>query len=310
MRPLNDTNWITRFNVDITSSSNRVFSNGRQQLQVSVSVTPKEGQTVTNEQLDSIRLVTLDDDGNYQELSGDLQASTQRDERFDYYGGSGTAPQNLLDSNSRRRKFYVSSTRPGGSLDVIYASISKDSQASYVSHTNRFNSSVTVESITPLRMNRNNFEFEGIDEHWEQIGEEKVDFDVYHLSFKSSGLRIVDCITHGAKGGVPYYQDCELISSWGGGIRGDGYSIHHYYYHFAYPVGPERTFSYGGRSIAINKRRGVMDFVRLKLTKDGAPITPVKHDSVWGLLDQHGNEHKIEMTQESSGNIPNFRMYD
>ncbi|WP_256665290.1 hypothetical protein [Pseudomonas sp. SLFW] len=41
MNPANDTHWITRFDVKVSSNSNKVFGNGRHQLEVSVSLTPK-----------------------------------------------------------------------------------------------------------------------------------------------------------------------------------------------------------------------------------------------------------------------------
>ena len=170
MNPANDTNWITKFNIHVSSNSNKVFGNGRHQLEVSVTVTPKAGVDITDEQLDSIRLVTLDDNGAYQELSGELHMSTERDTRFEYYADTGAPPAPLIAANTLRRKFYVSSTRSGGTLDVVYAAITKDEATHYVSHTSKFNTSVTLETLTPLRLNRDDFAFDAEDSHFQEIG--------------------------------------------------------------------------------------------------------------------------------------------
>lgn len=314
MRPNDDTNWITKFNISITSNANKVFSNGRQQLEVSVSVSPKSGQTITEEQMKSIRLVTLDDQGVYQELSGELGASTERDKRFEYYADTGVAPSNLqLESASRRKRFYVSSTRPGGSRDIVYAAISKDQNTHYVSHTSRFNTSVTVESVTPLRMTREDFVFSGEDRQSETLDGLIVDYDVYHLSFKNSRLRIVESIAYGTGSGSCYAQNHIDVSPW------------HYFfytslefapfryqnhYHYAFRVGPETEFRWRDTPIKVNSRQGVMNFVRVKVTGDDFSNIPYSTPSRWGLWDQYGNEQRIEMTQESGGNIPNFVMVD
>lgn len=314
MRANDDTNWITKFNISITSNSNRVFANGRHQLEVSVSVSPKSGQEISAEQMESLHLVTLDDDGVYRKLSGELDASERRDKRFEYYADTGSAPNNLqLESSSRRKRFYISSTRPGGSRDIVYAAISKDADTQYVSHTSRFNSAVTVESLTPLRMTRDDFIFDGEDRQWETLDSLTVDYDVYHLSFRSSRLKIVESIAYGAKEEVCYAQNNIDITP--------GYYFFYVsfenatfryqnHFHYAIKVGPEKEFRWRDTPIKVNNRSGVMNFVRVKVTGDDFSNVPYSTPSRWGLLDQYGNEHKIEMTQESDGNIPNFIMFD
>jgi len=73
MKPVNEADWLSRLNINITSSSNRIFNNGNHQLEISVGLTPRNGEIITDEQLNSVRLVTLEDDGSYQELSGEYR---------------------------------------------------------------------------------------------------------------------------------------------------------------------------------------------------------------------------------------------
>lgn len=116
----NTSAWLNHFNIKITSNSHRLYSNGRQQIEVTVAVAPAPNNTLTAEQLDSIALVTLDDDGVYRELTGELKVSTTRDPQFDYFAASSGAPQNLEPSGTTTHKrFYITSTRIGGSLDKV-----------------------------------------------------------------------------------------------------------------------------------------------------------------------------------------------
>ncbi|WP_341962383.1 hypothetical protein [Pseudomonas sp. RC10] len=300
MNPANDTHWITRFDVKVSSNSNKVFGNGRHQLEVSVSLTPKAGVIISEEQLDSIRLVTLDDDGQYQELSGELQMSTERDKRFEYYADTGLAPSALLEANSRRRRFYVSSTRSGGSLDVVYASISKDDETQYVSHTSKFNSSVTLETLTPLRLNRDDFAFEDENNYEHTVNATSWDYDVYQLYLKGRNLRLVASIPYGPGSGNPYYQ--ETIQDNGWFADGEPRS----YTHLAFEVSDRRKFKAPTTDLSVHRRPGSMVFIRI-MTFGPATLSGAQNaTSRWGLLDQYGNEHTIEMTQASNGNLIDF----
>ena len=304
MIPANDTKWLTRFKINITSNSNKIFGNGRHQLEVSVSLTPKAGNEVTEEQLDTIRLVTLDDDGVYQPLSGELQVTNERDTRFEYYADTGSAPSPLLEAPSRRRRFYVSSTRPGGSLDVIYAAISKDEDTHYVSHTSVFNASETVETLTPLRLNRDDFTLLVEDNHEHKIGATRWDYDIYQLFLKSRHLRIVQSIPYGAKSGQPYYQKIEEEED---GWFLDGETVWSWT-HVAYEVSNIKTFRVPHVTLSVNRHPGSLLCIRIK-TEGTVNLSGGRNtSSVWGLIDQYGNEHKVEMTQTSNGNLIDFVM--
>lgn len=58
-----DNQWLTRFRLDITSSSNRLYANGRQQVEVTVTLEPRKGETLSEESLNSLSLVLIDEDG-------------------------------------------------------------------------------------------------------------------------------------------------------------------------------------------------------------------------------------------------------
>lgn len=302
MKPANDTNWITKLKVQVTSNSGKVFGNGRHQLEVSVSVLPKTGIAISEEQFNSMRLVTLDDDGVYRELSGDLQVSTERDKRFEYYADTGAAPAPLheADSGWRRRKFYVSSTRTGGSLDVIYAAISKDEQTQYFSNVSNFTSSVTVETLTPLRLTREDMTLSVEDNYEHTVNATEWDYDVYQLYLNGRTLKLVASLPYGPGSGTAYYQQTVEDEGW----LADGEPRS--YTHIAFEVSDRRKFKAPTTVLSVHRRPGSMVFIRIK-TYGPVTLSDVQNrTSRWGLLDQYGNEYKIEMTQQSNGNLLDF----
>lgn len=307
MSPANDTNWITKFGIHVTSNSNKVFGNGRHQLEVSVTVTPKPGVDITEEQLDSIRLVTLDDNGAYQELSGELRMSTERDTRFEYYADTGAAPAPLLEANARRRKFYVSSSRSGGTLDVIYAAISKDETTHYVSHTSKFNTSATLETLTPLRLTRDDFAFDDEDNHFQTVDATEWNYDVYQLFIKSRTLKLVDAISYGATSGEAYFQNViEEESGWD--FEGLAPDIAKSFTHIGYGVSDQREFPVPNATLSVNRYPNSMLFIRIFTYGTVSLGGTTTIDARWGLLDQYGNEHKIKMTQRNDGQYIDFVM--
>lgn len=302
MNIANDTRWLTAFNVNLTSNSRKLYANGRQQVEISVSVTFRSRAIFTKEQLDNIRLVILDDNGAFQELSGELNVSTERDTRFHYYADTGAPPAPLLQPYSIRRRFYVSSTRPGGSLDRIYAAINKDRDTLYVSHTSVFNSSVEVESLTPLRLTRDDIEFSREDNHHQVVNATDWDYDVYQLSFKGRNLKMVQSVSYGTGSGYLYYSN--VIEDYGYFADGEPRSN----MHIAYAVGTQTKFRLPRSILSVRRRPASMVFIRIATH---GPVT-VSGDSrslsQWGLIDQYGNEHMIEMTQEDNGNLIDFVM--
>ncbi|MFK3797658.1 hypothetical protein [Pseudomonas sp. NPDC088444] len=308
----NDTQWISAFTLAVTSSSNKVFSNGRHQVEITVGVTPQEGEEVTEEQMASIQLVTLDDDGNYQELSGELQLGTERDERFDYHPDAGSASDTTdLESTTQRRTFYVSSTRPDGSQDTLYAVISKNEEKRYVTHSSEFGASVTVESVVPTQVGADDFLFWADNVSNRELATSRAGCEIYSLAFKDAERRIVASVPRGAGEGVAYYQNHLDISPWDDANEEEYVPTRFQnFYHHAYKVGEPKEFVFQGTAIPLNQTPGVMNFVRLKTISD-SPEVEFHHDaSRWELLDQYGNAHTIEMKQFNDGAGMDFELLE
>jgi len=299
--------WLSQFKIELTSSSNKVFGNRRQQLEATVSVSPRTNAIITDEQLASIALVTLDDDGVYRELNGALQASETRNTLFEYFGDTGSAPSNLeIRGPVRRKRFYISSSRSGGSLDKIYARISMDADNHYVTDIGAFKSSIIVESITPLRYEIEDFELSAED----TARTERVDIDVYYLKFKNPRLRIVKSTPHDvAYNDTPHFQFCFNTYNYGYGVDNN---IASYYTHYAFEVGRERAFTVADTTVILNKRHGCMNFVRTITHTSFIRVPPrnILKPSRWWIVDQYGNDRKIEITQAVEGNRIDFKRFD
>ncbi|MFJ3466785.1 hypothetical protein [Pseudomonas sp. NPDC090201] len=321
MKPINEADWLSRLNINITSNSNRIFNNGNNQLQVSVGLTPRKGESITKEQLNSVRLVTLDDDGQYRELSGEYRVSRKRDERFEYYADTGMAPSRLLESTACSRKFYVSSTASGGSIKTLYAAVTRDEDSHYVSHTSVFNSSVKVETITSPNRQRSDFKLERVDalmdtvtdvvEHDRKSWKVKtaVDIDLYHLEFKNPAFRIVDADAAFQDGLAATFlgerDDGEVF--WGNNFASPSVEMNLHY--LVDPLSQVQAFGYRHLSVPINTRAGAMNFIRLQLRGiDPKPEAGPPAPGSFAVLDQYGNKYKIKMTIEGAGNFMDFRM--
>lgn len=322
MRPINEADWLSRLAISITSNSNRIFNNGNHQLEVSVGLTPRKGESITKEQLESVRLVTLDDDGQYQELSGEYRASRERDNRFEYYADTGSAPTWRLDSNVHRRRFYVSSTASGGSIKTLYAAVTRDEDSHYVSHTSVFNSWAEVETITQPLFQRSDFKLERVDilknkvtdfiefdgKSWEV--ETAVDVDLYHLAFKKPAFRIAGSDAAFLQGFAAIFlgdrDDGEVF--WGDNLVSPLVEMNLHY--LVDPRSPVQEFRYRHLSVPVNKRPGAMDFIRLQLRGiDPKPETGPPAPRSFSVYDQYGGKHTIEVTTEGAGNAMDFKVH-
>jgi hypothetical protein len=300
--------WLRRFRIDITSHSNRVYANGHQEIEVTVTVEPREGQSLDDQQMASISLVQVDDQGQLRHLDDALFATDERDLRFEYHNTAGFLPSILptASSQTRRRRFYVSSSRPGGSLDTVYASIWMADGERFVSNEGFFRSSVTIESVSPLRLAKEHFELQRDDVAAEPLMGGHFDLDLYALGFKDPNYRIVESRCYATPSATEYYEgyvDSRPALQFGGPYRADSF------FHYAFAVGPAFTWLAYGKQVAINQTPGKMNFVRVQnvdYDKPGYPET--RRISRWGLLDQQGNEHIIEMLPAANGNLIDFRI--
>lgn len=297
--------WLRRFRVDITSNSPRIFANGRQQVRVTVTLEPRDGQTISQASLDSLQLILIDDDGKIHDLDAELVASTERDSRFTYHAGSGGAPSPLMEAatGTIRRHFYVTSTLPGGTLSTIYAGIWKDQDTSFETNRAPFLSSVEIESITPRRLTQDHFELSV-----EDAGNNAAtDIDLYYLQFKDPDRYIAASRSLAIPSGVAFYNGWKNISPWYA-IHSDLWSSYRYT-HYAFDIGAEFEWasSNGEVTVRLNKRHGCMTLLREReLINSGAASAEARDWSIWEVIDQHGNGVLLRFVRENHGDRIGF----
>ncbi|MFJ9989129.1 hypothetical protein ACIQSO_00180 [Pseudomonas putida] len=302
------TQWLSRFRIDITSNSNRVYANGRQQLAVTVSLAPRDGETITDEQLNSICLFEINDDGQYCQLDNWLVAHTERDQRFNYYGATGGAPQGLIDSNSqtRRRTFYISSTCPGGTLRTVYAGVLQDPDTPFFTDTAPFKSSIVVESVAPPPAHRSifslsmepkeNYKKKVMGSYYADEIEEQIGF----FGCASPAQRIVAGVAHGAPSGAPFYSrdgwdnvfSLELTNDYSMQTMVTCYQPDHYL--------DKEGFTPRAHHLTLHlyHRR----FYRRH--RNDMKVEPSK----WSVIDQNGNAYCVDFLATKRGRSLDFRI--
>ncbi|MCO7522351.1 MULTISPECIES: hypothetical protein [unclassified Pseudomonas] len=305
--------WLSRFEVAVTSNANRVFANGRQQVEITLSIEPRKGQEITAEQLATLQLVVLDDDGIPRDLQGDLQVSDQRDPRFAYHAASGAVPSALLQSTPRtlRRRFYVSSTLAGGTLSTLYAGIWKDPETHFETTRAPFQSSVIIESIAAPEphISMFNLELEKTREtyHVEGAHDDEFEYQIGHFGCSDPRNSIVESRPHATPSGEAFYWrhnwEHVLISFTGT----NDYSQHCYV--AAYGVNETVEFDTAQAQRRLRNRPNHMSlclyhrrFYRHHYS-DRA-----EHASRWTVLDKHGNAYGIEFVATESGRCATFRL--
>ncbi|QXH47916.1 hypothetical protein KSS93_08425 [Pseudomonas xanthosomatis] len=305
--------WLRRFRVDITSSSNRVFANGRQQVEVTITIEPRDGETISEESLASMQLIAIDDDGKILDLDGDLLAQSERDERYVYHGAYGNAHSALPEAspNSIRRRFYVSSKLPGGTLSTIYAGIWKDENTSFETNTAPFSSSVVIESIAPRRLQQQDFQL-ALESRYEYTisGESRYDDeykeDVAYFGTQDSNNPIVQSFAVGPASGVPFYQrrnwDHALIS----------FELVNDYSQrcdvTAYGVDADVTLTFNGDKTFYPRAHHMMLHRSHRRFYERYHNYKAVQRSLWTVIDSNGNEHGIEFRTSDNGEDFSFRV--
>ncbi|MGG5290654.1 hypothetical protein [Pseudomonas shirazensis] len=304
------TQWLSRFRVDITSNSNRVFANGRQQLQVTVTLAARDGKAISEAQLDSIYLFEIDQDGQYQRLDNDLLAERERDFRFDYHAASGGVVQPLPDANNRtrRRTFYVSSICPGGSLHTVYAGIQYDADAQFATDTAPFKSSVVIESIAPPVAHRSLFQLslepkraykKSSANYWDDEIEEQIGF----FGFSDPQRKIVATVAHGISSGIRFYErnnfDEALIS----------FELTNHYSQTCFicayqPDHPAEDLPAIPRAHQMLLHLFHRRFYSRHWNDSWVEL------SAWTLIDQHGNAYTVHFLPGESGRSVDFRVVE
>ncbi|MFJ4389432.1 hypothetical protein [Pseudomonas soli] len=120
--------WLDQFSIFLTSRSDRVYNNGRQQIEVTVLIIPADGQTVTDAQYDSLGLAYLNANEEWVALPGVVDSlgwcyQSDHDNRYDYYPSAFdmAVPVELPceTSSGKLKRFYVHcSAAPGGALTL------------------------------------------------------------------------------------------------------------------------------------------------------------------------------------------------
>lgn len=138
--------WLSTFKIEVSSSAPIAYSNGLQQIEVSLMVEPVRNQIITQEHMNSLTVVRLTQDGEYEAIPEQPEHSTtnpewffrsERDARFEYYSDARQMPVPATRAPSMsavRTKFvYVSTVALGGTTVTLHARIRKDNDNVFVS---------------------------------------------------------------------------------------------------------------------------------------------------------------------------------
>lgn len=132
-----DAPWLDQFSIFLTSRSDRIYNNGRQQIEVTVLMAPAQGHVVTDTQLRTLTLVACTEDGQQFELSDDTQQTdwfyrSAYDDRYDYYPAlvdlAILLDLSMQPKGTRIKRFYIHSRAPYGQSITLAACISQGPQ--------------------------------------------------------------------------------------------------------------------------------------------------------------------------------------
>lgn len=305
--------WLSRFRVDITSNSNRVYANGRQQVEVTVTLEPRDGQTISEQSLASLELLQIDDEGQFHILDAELQALHERDPRFTYHAASGVVPSPLMESSPRtlRRRFYVTSTLPGGTLSTLYAGIWKDEQSHYETNVAPFKSSVVIESISPQRLPESAFELKMEDSiaYKESVGrtwDDEVEHQVGYFGLRDPNTFIVESRSQATPGGRAFYErhnwdhalfSLQLTNDYSQHAE---VSVHGVDQAFALDAGTRGRLTHRPHQMTLHR------YHRRFYARHYNALS--EEQSLWKVIDRNGNEHRIEFLSKENGNAIAFQV--
>ncbi len=147
------TDWLSNFEIVLSSASTSVFNNSRQQVEVIILAKTQSGQVISEKEFKSLRIVSQKAFGIYDPLpekhaSAPWFYSDQYDVRFDYFPAltqptlpepptpPGMDEKNLIrednasywlnDSEIRYKQLYIHSRAPAGSKVTLRVAITKD----------------------------------------------------------------------------------------------------------------------------------------------------------------------------------------
>lgn len=165
--------WLTKLTTAVSSPSNRVYPNGRQQMEVTVVIEPLSSQTIKPEELASVKLMVRDANGQFSPLPESDSAGTawffshSRNEYLEYPGARKTSSV-IKRKAVYTRKFYVmaGSTIAAGRMETLYAGITRHTQEGHYDYItdgseSGFSSSVEVRTAEiPVFQVPGNYTFE------------------------------------------------------------------------------------------------------------------------------------------------------
>lgn len=148
--------WLRQFRLELASSSDQAYNNGRQQIAVRLTVEPQAGQVITQEQFQSLRLVVQLEGRQYLPLpevgeEGHWTYAKSRDERFDFHATATDAPELPVEQSAqvRTKVLYIQTEAPGGSSITLRAMVRKDADTVYYTDGSSFDSSLEVHAVRP-----------------------------------------------------------------------------------------------------------------------------------------------------------------
>lgn len=145
--------WLNSFEIVLSSASTSVFNNSRQQVEIIILAKPESGQTITESEFASLRIVSQKVIGIYDPLpekhaSAPWFYSDRHDERFDYFPAlnlpalpeppppPGIDEKDLIrednpsyrlnDNETRYKQLYIHSRAPAGSKVTLRVAITRD----------------------------------------------------------------------------------------------------------------------------------------------------------------------------------------
>ncbi|MGE8042772.1 hypothetical protein ACQKO6_00940 [Pseudomonas monteilii] len=133
------TQGLDEFSLFLTSRSDRVYNNGRQQIEVTLRVVPAADHTFTDEQYASLSLMYKTLDGEWLPLSEDDDQQTwfyrtEQDSRFDYYPSvvDNAVPVELptYRPGARLKRFYVHSRAAQGESILLVGTMMQSADPS------------------------------------------------------------------------------------------------------------------------------------------------------------------------------------
>ncbi|MEB0077937.1 hypothetical protein QN386_09995 [Pseudomonas sp. CCI3.2] len=137
--------WLIDMNIETTSGSSMLYANGRQQVEVTLTLETRAEFPLTDAQKKSLRIVVEQSNGDYrplpeQQLNNDWWYSETKD-KYDYYPVAVDQQPRIINKEQSsnqpkaffQKVFYVLSTAIGGAAIKLRAQASKSEDETYQS---------------------------------------------------------------------------------------------------------------------------------------------------------------------------------